>query len=62
MSVYARGRERARGTECGRRDLIVESGEGAGVGGTRRDEAGESEGGISTERPLKISGLIHGAS
>ena len=38
------------------------SGEGAGAGGTRRDEAGESEVGISTERLLNISGLIHSCS
>ena len=29
----------------------------AGAGRARRDEAGESEGGISTERLLKISGF-----
>ena len=34
----------------------------AGAGGARRDEAGESEGGISTERLSNISGLTHGAS
>ena len=32
--------------------------EGAGTGRARRDEAGESEGGISSERLSNISGLF----
>ena len=40
----------------------MEYGEGAGTGEARRDETGESEGGISTERLSNISGLTHGAS
>ena len=44
------------------RETRCEGGEWRGRAGARRDEAGESEGGISSERLLKISGLIHGAS
>ena len=39
---------------------VERSGEGADAGGTRQDEAGESEGGISTERLLNISGSFLG--
>ena len=40
------------------RRVRVGSGDGTGAGGARRYEAGESEGGISSERLSKISGLL----
>ena len=57
-------REVRRGRGCGVGERRrCESGERRGrasEGGARRDEAGESEGGISSERLSKISGLFLG--